>query len=232
VAEFSFDRIREDFDRIARLGAGETEHPSAHEDFIISLLPTRCRSALEVGCGTGRISRAIASRMDRVVAIDLSPEMIRVCREQSRGIANITFRCAEFLTEEIPEAPFDYVFSSATLHHLPLEPAIERMKELVRPGGTVVVHDLRADDGLLDHFRSAIAFPLAALGRCWSTGRFRSRRELRDAWRDHGERETYLTMSEVRRVSERHFPSAEVYRHLLWRYTIVWRKPEGGECQD
>jgi len=224
MSGLSSNKIREDFDRIARLSACEAEHPLFYEGFLVRLLPADCRNALDVGCGTGRLSRAMANRLDHVVGIDLSPEMIRVAQERSRNALNITFRCAEFLSAQIPEAPFDFIVSAATLHHLPLVPAIERMKTLVRPGGVVVVHDLRTDEGLLDHLRSSIAFPVSASMRCWNTGRFRPRRELREAWRDHGEHETYLTMKEVKRVCGQFLPNAEVRRHLLWRYTIVWRK--------
>src|SRR5262245_6190915 len=113
----SFDKIREDFDRIARLSACEREHPSPYEDFLVRLLPAACRSALDVGCGTGSLSLAMANRVDHLVGIDLSPEMIRVARERAPGILNITFRCEEFLSAQIPEAPFDFLVSSATLHH-------------------------------------------------------------------------------------------------------------------
>jgi len=47
----------------------------------------------------------------------------------------------------------------------------------------------------------------------------------REAWRQHGEHDRYLTLAQVRQVCARVLPGTHVRRHLLWRYSIVWRKP-------
>jgi hypothetical protein len=49
-------------------------------------------------------------------------------------------------------------------------------------------------------------------------------REVRRAWAEHGKDEVYLTTSGVKEMCARHLPGAMSKRHLLWRYTVVWRK--------
>ena len=69
------------------------------------------------------------------------------------------------------------------------------------------------------------ALPVSLVLRALKTGRFRAPREVRAAWEEHGRDEIYPTVPAVRRVCERVLPGARVRRHLLWRYSIVWRKP-------
>jgi SAM-dependent methyltransferase len=218
--------VREEFDRIALLteryggGAGDFYH-----DYLARHLPPRIGGALEIGCGSGAFTRLLAARAQRVVALDLSPEMIRLAEAHSAGRANIEYRLADVMQTPLPDAAFDCVVSIATLHHLPAERALPKMKDALRPGGVLVIHDLVADDGLLDRGLSALAYPLGALRRILRTGRVRVPREVRRAWAEHGAGEVYPTLAGVREMRAEYLPGALVKRHLLWRYTLVWRKP-------
>jgi hypothetical protein len=49
-------------------------------------------------------------------------------------------------------------------------------------------------------------------------------RQVREAWAEHGRHDSYLTLSQVRQISAAVLPGAEVRKHLLWRYSITWRK--------
>jgi hypothetical protein len=50
------------------------------------------------------------------------------------------------------------------LHHLDADAAIERMIRWLAPGGRLVIHDVRADAGLMDRARAACALARHALG--------------------------------------------------------------------
>ncbi len=224
----SVPRIREEFDRIALLteryggGAGDTYH-----SYLLSRLPARAGEVLEVGCGTGAFTRLLARRARSVTALDLSPQMIRLAESQSANYKNIEYLLGDFMRLDLPAESYDCVVSIATLHHLPLAPALLRMKDSLRPGGVLVVHDLVADAGVSDRALSALAYTVAGLRRLWRTGRLRTPREVREAWAEHGRDEVYLTPAEVGRACREHLPAALFKRHLLWRYTVVWRKPSG-----
>lgn len=220
-------RIRVEFDRIALLterhGCGRAG--DVYYDYLVRHVPPRIENALEVGCGGGGFTRLLAARARSVVALDLSPEMIRLAKAYSSSHENIEYRLCDVMQTSLPAAAFDCVVSIATLHHLPLERALVKMKDALRPGGTLIINDLVADDGLLDRGMSALAYPVCMARRFLGTGRLRTPREVRRAWEEHGKGEVYLTQGEVREVCGRHLPGAKVRRHLLWRYTIVWRKP-------
>ncbi len=220
-------QIRSDFDHLAHLDTLGWNHNLLHHRFLLSHLPRPCYEALEIGCGTGAFSHALATRAAHVLALDLSPEMIRVASAREPRRADIQFELADASSWPFPRERFDCVASIATLHHLEPRALLACMRDALRPGGVLLVLDLVANEGLLDLARGALALPVSAAVRLVRTGRLRARREVREAWDAHGRGETYLRMSEVREICRELLPGAQVRRHLLWRYSIVWRKPAG-----
>lgn len=212
--------VRADFDRIARLSP-----PSAATDaltrWLLGHLPARCEDVLEVGCGTGEATRVAAARAARVVALDLSPEMVRMARSRSAGLPNVAYHVADATTWDYPEAGFDAVISIATLHHLPLETTIAAWARTLRPGGVLLILDL------LD--RSSPRYlplnALALLSAGWLRLRGAGSTALRRAYREHGRHDVYLRPREARARFARLLPGARVTHHLRWRYSVVWRKP-------
>lgn len=220
-------RIREDFDRIALLSESDGSGGNAYDDLLLSRLPTRCERVLEIGCGTGGFTRLLAPRAERVTAVDLSPQMIRLAKEHSSSHRNIEYLLGDLMELTLPRESYDTVVTIATLHHLPLRGALLKMKDALKPGGLLLIHDLVADESLRDKIRSALAYPVSSARRLWKTGRLRAPLEVRKAWEEHGRGETYLTMNEVQRMCEQYLEGAKAERHLLWRYTVEWRKPFG-----
>jgi ubiquinone/menaquinone biosynthesis C-methylase UbiE len=75
--------FQSDFDRIALASPEGELHNEHYHKFLLTQLPTHCDQVLEIGCGPGTFARALAARSNHVLAIDLSPEMIRLARERS-----------------------------------------------------------------------------------------------------------------------------------------------------
>lgn len=226
MAEATFN-VRADFDRIALLSGEGWDHNSHYHEFLARHIPAQCGAALEVGCGTGSFSRRLAKSAGRVLALDLSPNMIRVARERSARFSNIAFRVADVLTFDLPEETFDCVATIATLHHLPLKEALPKLTRTLKTGGVLLVLDLFQPDGLADAFRNALAVPVSLGLRLTRRGRLRPPREVRRAWDEHGRHDSYLTLAQVREVCAEMLPGARVTQHLLWRYSVVWKKVEG-----
>jgi ubiquinone/menaquinone biosynthesis C-methylase UbiE len=220
----TLNEIREDFDRIALL----TEHHGGssviHHNYVRCYLPSHCEKALEVGCGTGEFTRLLSKHARRIFAVDLSPQMIRLARQQSIDYPNIEYATANVMHLSLPFESYDCIVSLATLHHLPLKQAVLKMKDALKQGGVLIIHDLVADERIIDRVKSLLAFPVSAARRFWKTGRLRAPREVRQAWREHGKGEVYLTLSEVKEMCRQYLPGAKVRRNLLWRYTLVWHK--------
>ncbi len=221
--EASLNQVREDFDRIALVSADGAARNDHYHDVLLRRLPLRCAEALEVGCGTGAFARRLAERADHVLALDLSPEMIRVARERSGAHANLDFELADVMSLDLPANRFNCIATIATLHHLPFEPVLLRLRDALAPGGTLAVLDLRPLDAV-DWMLGWASVPLAAWLK-FRSGASRTTRETRAAWDAHARHDVHPRFSGVRRVVERLLPGADLRRLLLWRYLLIWRKP-------
>jgi 2-polyprenyl-3-methyl-5-hydroxy-6-metoxy-1,4-benzoquinol methylase len=188
-------------------------------------VPARAASVLDVGCGLGRLAAKLASPNREVTGVDLSPEMIARAQKEGGEDPRLTFLCGDFLERDFTAQQFDCVISAAALHHMPEDVAVLRMVELLRPGGRLVIHDIRADAGLGEWILSNFAMAQVCALRLWRTGRARSPRAVREAWERHCADEKYLTQREAEALAARLLPGARLFYHWLWSYTIVWDKP-------
>jgi SAM-dependent methyltransferase len=217
--------IKADFDRIAALPSAKWNHNAHYHDLLLREI-TACRNALEIGCGTGEFSRLLAKRCENVLALDVSPRMISLAREQSQEYPNIDYRTADAMMYALPAGHFDCAVSIATLHHLPLEDILRKLAKALTPGGVLAVLDLYQSAGLADLLVSAAALPADVLMRLIRNGRLRESRAARKAWTDHTQHEHFLTLSHIRTVCAKILPGAQVRRHFFWRYSILWEKTE------
>ena len=219
--------MRADFDRLARLGADRWDHNVHYHPWLLAALPPRVGDVLDAGCGAGVFSCALAPRAGSVLGVDLSAEMVGLARARAAaaGHRHVRFEVADLTTLPLPAGSLDAVVSIATLHHLPLEETLARWAEALRPGGVLAVLDLVKDDGVADFARSALAVPANLALHKLRTGAFRDPPELRRAWEEHGRTDVYATLAEVRAAAARALPGARVRRHLLWRYSLRWRRP-------
>lgn len=220
----TLESVRSDFDRIALLCEETWNHNAHYHGRLLSRVPERCGSVLEIGCGTGEFTRLLAARAETVLAVDLSPRMIRLARERSRLHPNVEFVTGDVMARRLPDNHFDCVATLATAHHLPFESFLRRVRKALKPGGVFVCLDLYRRSGTRDLLFDGVAFPASLLLTLMKTGRPRPPREVRDAYAEHGKTDTYLTLPQIGRTCADVMPGALVTRHLFWRYSIVWKK--------
>ena len=113
---------------------------------------------LDVGCGSGAVTREIARRVGRgglVVGLDPSPELLTVARElaQGAGVADrVQFREGDALRLPFPAQSFDVVLCVTVLSHVPRgEAAIPELVRVLRSGGRLGVFDLDTDMTVFTH---------------------------------------------------------------------------------
>jgi ubiquinone/menaquinone biosynthesis C-methylase UbiE len=223
------NKVRADFDRIAQFSRDEDwNHNRHYDEFLLRQLPSPCKEVLEVGCGTGTFARVLAERAEQVLALDLSSIMIQVAKARSRQHPNIDYQVADGATVELPAERYDAIVSIATLHHLPMGQMLGKMAGALKADGTLLVLDLYQAAGVSDALSDLVAIPTSLVLRLLKTGRLREPRAVREAWAEHGRSDVYPTLAQVREICARELPGAKVKRHLLWRYSIVWRKVAQG----
>jgi ubiquinone/menaquinone biosynthesis C-methylase UbiE len=102
-------------------------------------------SVLEIGTGTGIIPFSIYSKVSSIVAIDISPEMVRIANQKLERlkIKNIDFQIQDSYNLAFPDKSFDIVIASNLLHLLcePEKP-ISEIKRVMKDNGFFIAPTL------------------------------------------------------------------------------------------
>lgn len=136
-----------DADHVSRYDSKE-DAAGADEVLVCRALGLTGESVVvEIGAGTGQFTLAVAPACARVVAVDVSPVMLRTLRAKidHAGLDGIEVVHAGFLTYEHRGAPADLVYSRYALHHLPdfwKAIALARVHQMLRPGGVLRLWDV------------------------------------------------------------------------------------------
>jgi len=133
----------EGFDHVASLGQDLLWRPRALWT-LDRFHRGRVERALDVGCGTGELARAVARHFPaaRVIATDFTLGMLRGARGH-RGAAElgprVSYASANALRLPFPDRAFDLVTNAFVLRNLSdLGVAFREMRRVLRPGGTLL----------------------------------------------------------------------------------------------
>ena len=176
-------------------------------------------SAIDLGCGSGRVAHVLAKHYDRVRAIDLSPEMVALA-QRKRPHPRISFEAADLTTVT---GQYDLVISMMTLHHLPdVEATLRHIAGLVKPGGTAILVDNAMPNATTRTEQRLWAARVLAQDVLHAFQKFRF--SLNNRWLDHLMSDRYLTPDSFVAEYARAFPGAAIapVGHL---YTSVWQCP-------
>jgi SAM-dependent methyltransferase len=145
--------MREDWDRRAREDHKlhiATGHAGSEEQFLesgerdladlvldgIHLGPEA--SALEIGCGVGRLLIPLARRVTHVVGVDISPVMIETSRAYLASVPNVSARLTDGTLSGVEDASLDFVYSFIVFQHIPaagpIRTYVEEAARVLKPG--------------------------------------------------------------------------------------------------
>jgi SAM-dependent methyltransferase len=144
-------------------GAPDVERFWADGERILDVLLSAAGAELhagdevvDVGCGLGRLSRAVAGRVAKVRAIDISPQMLAQAREHNAHVENIEWILGDGTSlHPIADASADAITSHVVFQHIP-DPQVtlgyvRDMGRVLRPGGWAafqISNDPRVHQGL------------------------------------------------------------------------------------
>jgi ArsR family transcriptional regulator len=113
---------------------------------VAGLLDERWTVA-DLGCGTGRLTAALAPFVRRVVAVDGSGEMLQAAKRRLRDLENVDLRRGDLETLPIEDATLDAALVALVLHHVP-DPAraLSEASRAIKPGGRIVIVDMLPHD--------------------------------------------------------------------------------------
>lgn len=186
-----------------------------YHDLVLGSIPPGCQTALDAGCGEGLLTQRLADRCAQVVGIDKDRDVLARARSAAIQTARVAFIEGDVMTHPFDAESFDLITAVATLHHMPLGPALVRFRSLLRPGGYLAVIGLYRLSSIEDYARA----PGAVLAS-WAYRCVRGTATVRAPIVDPRE-----TLQEIRAATEEILPGASLTRQLLFRYSLFWRKP-------
>lgn len=143
ASETFFQRTAHSFSQQQELIAGLHQYRDSLLSLIDSLDFAADATALEIGPGDGSFLPDLAARFARVTAVDKSPAMLELARQQCSGhqLKNVQLQLADAFNTPLPAA--DCVVLNMVLHHLaaPAD-AMDSLARAVKPGGSLLLSEL------------------------------------------------------------------------------------------
>jgi SAM-dependent methyltransferase len=129
-----FDEIAAEYDR----------HRPAYPD---NLIDQACQVAgigsgdlvLEVGCGSGQLTRALLARGLHVTAVEPGKNLMALARRNLDGAGAVEFVNAPFEDAVLPREQFQAVFSASAFHWVDPEVSWQKAADVLVPGGTLAL---------------------------------------------------------------------------------------------
>jgi 2-polyprenyl-3-methyl-5-hydroxy-6-metoxy-1,4-benzoquinol methylase len=212
---------------LAGLARFNDAHPWSHNDAYAALVLHHARrvraaggtEALDVGCGTGNLVRRLAGVFPAVTGIERDGPTAAQAQRTTADLANVRILTQPF--DEFHGSRYDLITFVAVLHHLPLEATLEKARELLRPGGRLVVvgisREARAD--LPWSIASMILNPIVGISK-------NPRRS--HTVPAHMTAPTAMaadSFEDIALAAKRVLPGTRLNRGLFWRYTLSWTAP-------
>jgi SAM-dependent methyltransferase len=129
-----FDEVAEDYDR----------HRPSYPDVLVD---EACEAAgvgsgsavLEIGCGTGQLTRSLVARELRVTAVEPGGQLLARARDQLDGAGNVRFVNARLEDALLPAARYDAVCSASAIHWVDPDVSWHKAADALVDGGTLAL---------------------------------------------------------------------------------------------
>ncbi len=189
-------------------------HNVAYHKWILRHLRPGER-VVDVGCGDGLLLQRIAERCSPVRLLGIEPHepSAEKARERLRGYANAEIYVGSF--DEWAGETVDAVIFVASVHHMDFARAVDRAKELLSPGGRLLIVGCARPDGFADVMIEGFRVIPAKIGSVL-----------------HGEKNggnigvptkmPEISLKQVRTVAEERLPGVRIRRGLYYRYLLEW----------
>jgi SAM-dependent methyltransferase len=127
-----FDQVAEDYDR----------HRPTYLDVLVD---QACEgigpgaAVLEIGCGTGQLTRSLLARGLQVTAVEPGRQLIVRARDQLNGFGDVQFVNARLEDASLPPAHYSAVFSASAIHWIDPDVSWRRAADALVDGGSLAL---------------------------------------------------------------------------------------------
>jgi 2-polyprenyl-3-methyl-5-hydroxy-6-metoxy-1,4-benzoquinol methylase len=201
----------------AAMDSGEWNHNIHYHRRILRSVPPGAERCLDIGCGDGMLARKLRHVVPHVTAIDRDLPTIQTAIRRD-GKLGVHYLHGDFLVHDLGLESFDFISCVAALHHVDAAAGLARMRDLLKPGGTLVVigcATTRSPADLPYEFAGIVLHRVQLARQSWAQS------TAPTLWPPV---ETYAG---IRKLASTVLPGSSFHRLALWRYSLVWTKPVG-----
>lgn len=145
-----FDLWANDYDKTVQLCEEDNAYPFAGYKTVLNTIYNRIRAGggkciLDIGFGTGILSKRLYDEGVQIYGIDFSGEMIKLAKEKMPGATLLEYDFSKGLPTELKELKFDNIVCTYAIHHLTEEEKITFLKQLqhhLTDGGEILIGDV------------------------------------------------------------------------------------------
>jgi 2-polyprenyl-3-methyl-5-hydroxy-6-metoxy-1,4-benzoquinol methylase len=202
------------------------DHNRQYQEYLSKYLPGRCDAGLDIGCGTGELTKRLSACCKKTVGIDVSEQMIEEAKKRNskENIEYVKIAAEEYL-ESLYER-YDVIISIAALHHMDMENIFRLVKKSLKPNGIFL--DLYKNKTIFEFFISLIAVMVNPVYSLAKKKRLSVVKEEKETWKDHYKYDFYSTIKEIKESASKILGKVKIRRHLFWRYSLIYKKSERG----
>ena len=114
----------------------------------------RIAQVLEIGAGTGKLTKALASNFQTMTGLELGNNLAEKAMENLAGFSNVKIVVGNFDTYQFPLESFDLVIAATSYHWLDPQNRSKRIGEILKSGGFAAIIETRHIDAGKDNFPS------------------------------------------------------------------------------
>jgi ubiquinone/menaquinone biosynthesis C-methylase UbiE len=136
------EEVSRAYDSIALVYDKKRKEETIYNDYVekpavLSLLKNvRDKIILDLGCGTGILSKVLKKRGAIMKGIDISPKMIEIARKNVKGVE---FKVGSFYNIPYKSCYFDIVVASLVMHYADdLNKSFREVRRVLKKGGTFI----------------------------------------------------------------------------------------------
>jgi SAM-dependent methyltransferase len=96
-------------------------------------------AVLEIGCGTGQLTRSLLARGLRVTAVEPGQQLLARARDQLQGLGDVQFVNARLEDASLPPAHYSAVFSASAIHWIDPDVSWRKAADALADGGTLAL---------------------------------------------------------------------------------------------
>ncbi|MGT2907822.1 class I SAM-dependent methyltransferase [Streptococcus dentiloxodontae] len=192
-------------------------HNTAYFSWIGQQLANGEQKILDVGCGDGRLAMYLSAKERTIIGIDPDEACIQRACSQNKYENNLCFQTTTFEDFQAESESFDAIIFVASLHHMDMTRAVQKVVSLLKPEGHLIIVGLAKPSAITDWLIEAVRIIPVKISNFLHHTTTTEALEVPVSY-------NFPRMNAVRQLLKTELQGATLRRGLYYRYLLSWQK--------